>query len=368
MAKTQKVIGLMSGTSLDGVDAALIETDGESVAAFGPWATYSYSDSQRDVLRAGIAAAASLRKGETLPEAVRSAESLVTEAHIAAVKRFLADNALGGVSLIGFHGQTVLHRTEQRFTLQLGDGAKLARETGMDVVFDFRSADVAAGGQGAPFAPLYHRALTAKIKKPGKALSVLNIGGVANVTYLGADGAILAFDTGPGNALLDDWCLKHTGRAVDKDGALAKSGRVDEAALKRMLDNPFFGKAPPKSLDRQDFTAAAEQGLSAADGAATLTVFTAASIARAREHMEKAPSRWIVCGGGRHNPTLMGELRARLGVPVDACESHGWRGDAIEAEAFAFLAVRSLRGEPLSLPTTTGVPKPMTGGRLMRHA
>jgi anhydro-N-acetylmuramic acid kinase len=265
------------------------------------------------------------------------------------------------IAYIGFHGQTVLHRPSDRRTWQIGDGAALACATGIPVVNEFRLADVAAGGQGAPFAPLYHLVLTRNMEHP---VAVVNIGGVANVTYVGANGELIAFDTGPGNAALDDWAHLHTGEAVDRDGKLARSGRVNEAVLARMLDHPSFLRPPPKSLDRFDFPMAAVERLSAADGAATLTAFTAAAIARANEHLPQAPKAWIICGGGRHNPVLMAELRARLPGKVMTAEEAGWRGDFLEAEAFAYLAVRSVRGLPLSLPSTTGVPYPMTGGRL----
>lgn len=369
MAEFLKVVGLMSGTSLDGVDAALIETDGESVKSFGPAFAAPYSPADRATLKAALDAAAKwATRGNDWPPEIAAAERVITGRHVETVKAMLARHAVAAkdVALVGFHGQTVLHRPHDRWTLQIGSGEELAAALGIDVVCDFRSNDVALGGHGAPLVPLYHQALAKPLMRTGEALAILNIGGVANVTYLAPDGGVLAFDTGPGNAPIDDWAMHHTGRPVDAEGALAARGRVDEGVLARMLDRPWFAKAPPKSLDRFDFGYAQVEGLSAEDGAATLTAFTAASIARAREHVAQAPARWIVCGGGRHNPTLMRELRARLAVPVDPCDAVGWRGDFIEAEAFAFLAVRSLRGLPLSLPTTTGVPHPATGGRLCK--
>ena len=269
------------------------------------------------------------------------------------------------VSLIGFHGQTVLHRPAHHLTWQIGDGAMLARMTGIDVVNDFRSADVAAGGQGAPLVPLYHRALVEGLETQ-LPVAVLNIGGVANVTWVGPEGALLAFDTGPGNAAIDDWALKHTGRPIDEDGRLASRGAVDGVRTMRMLENPWFAKAPPKSLDRMDFTAAAVDGMEPEDGAATLTAFTALTVGRAADHFPLPAKRWLVCGGGRRNPVLMGALADVLWTDVDPVEAVGWRGDFLEAEAFAFLAARHLRGLPLSVPTTTGVPAPQTGGRLAR--
>jgi anhydro-N-acetylmuramic acid kinase len=365
MTNLPKVIGLMSGTSLDGVDAAILETDGEAIALPGPALTLPYGAPDRSILKSALSLAGNLPKGAKTPPEILEAERLVTERHAEAVARLLKQAGMRAddIAYLGFHGQTILHRPEQRWTWQIGDAAALARATGIAVVSDYRSADVAAGGQGAPFVPLYHGALAQRLERP---VAIVNIGGVANVTYAGPDGTLIAFDTGPGNAPMDDWALRHTGVPVDKDGALARTGKVDEARLAQLLDNPFFARRPPKSLDRLDFAMDMAKGLSAADGAATLTAFAAASIARAGEHMPAAPRCWIVCGGGRHNPVLMAELRSRLGAKVITAEDAGWRGDFIEAEAFAYLAMRSVKGLPLSLPSTTGVPYPMKGGRLCR--
>ena len=369
MPQIQKVIGLMSGTSLDGIDAALIETDGETVVRPGPSLTIPYTAQTRALLRAAIddapgVADANFEEGGPLPHSIREAESLSSEAHARAVKALLDKAELGpaDVALVGFHGQTILHRPAQRRTWQIGDGALLARLTGIDVVNRFRHADVAAGGQGAPLMPLYHAALSAGSGLP-KPLVVVNIGGVGNITYIDGD-LVLAFDTGPGNAPIDDWMQRHTGKAVDEGGALARRGRINDAALAAMLAHPFFDRVPPKSLDRQDFGMNAVEGLSAADGAATLAAFTACAIARAMEHFPKTPMTWIICGGGRHNDFLMDQLRARLPGNVLKAEGARWDGDALEAEGFAYLAMRSVNGLPLSLPTTTGVPHPMTGGEL----
>ena len=363
MSRLFKVIGLMSGTSLDGIDAALLTTDGESVATPGHALTFPYRTDTRAMLHAALAAARTLIREAPVPAEISAAERVLTDAHADIVALLLARASLksADVDYLGFHGQTVLHRPAERWTWQIGDGAALARATGIAVVNDFRSADVAAGGQGAPFVPLYHRVLARAKERP---LVVVNIGGVANVTYVGADDTVIAFDTGPGNAALDDWAFAHTGVRYDVNGGLARKGRVNEARLARMLDHPMFAIPPPKSLDRFDFPASAVDGLSGPDGAATLTAFTAASIARAREHFPDAPRGWIVSGGGRHNPVLMEELRRRLGVDVMSAEDAGWRGDFLEAEAFAYLAVRSVKGLPLSVPSTTGVPYPMPGGRL----
>jgi anhydro-N-acetylmuramic acid kinase len=360
MSTMRRVIGLMSGTSLDGIDVAFVTTDGRERVDGGPSLTVAYPPALRARLRGVLGAG-----GE-----VAEVERAITEAHAEAVGRFVAAHGIVA-ELIGFHGHTILHRPAERRTWQIGDGALLARLTGIDVVCDFRSADVASGGEGAPLVPLFHAALAARHEKP---LAILNIGGVANVTWLGAEpGAILAFDTGPGNAPIDDWALCHLGQPVDRGGALARVGRVNARRLAGFLAHPFFDRTPPKSLDRDDFSvfagdAVAADAIGAADGAATLTAMTAAAVARATEHFPSPVRQWLVSGGGRHNPVLMDELARRLAVPIAPVEAVGWDGDALEAQAFAYLAVRSLEGLPLSLPSTTGVARPMPGGRLFRAA
>jgi anhydro-N-acetylmuramic acid kinase len=355
----------MSGTSLDGIDAAILTTDGETVAVPGAALSVPYDARARTMLHEALAAARDYRPGtEPAPE-IAKADKLLTDAHADAVRALLAKAGLrpSDVAYIGFHGQTVLHRPAECFTWQIGDGQALADAVGIPVVSRFRQADMSAGGQGAPFVPLYHLVLARGMARP---VAVVNIGGVANVTYVGADDSLIAFDTGPGNAALDDWAMKHAGEPMDRNGHLARAGAVNATVLAAMLDHPMFDRKPPKSLDRFDFSMTMVEGLSAADGAATLTAFTAAAIARAAEHFPQRPERWIICGGGRHNPALMDELRKRLGGPVLSAEDAGWRGDFLEAEAFAYLAVRSARGLPLSLPSTTGVPRPMPGGTLDR--
>lgn len=350
--KIYKVIGLMSGTSLDGVDAALISTDGEGHVERHGFLSVPYNDTLRLRLRACL---------HQPVEKVRDAERDMTQAHAEAVRALLKqENIPPGVpDLIGFHGQTISHDPAKGHTCQIGDGELLAKLTGVSVVNDFRSADVKAGGQGAPLVPVYHQALAAKMDKP---VAFLNIGGVANVTYVGHD--VIAFDTGPGNALIDDWVLEKTGKKFDADGAVAAGGKVDKSVLQKLLSHPFFSQKPPKSLDRNAFSSDAWQELSTEDGASTLAAFTAESIARSRDFLPEQPGKWIVSGGGRLNKTVMKLLQEKLGAPVTSIDTLGLNGDAIEAEAFAYLAVRSLRGLPISFPSTTGAPRPMTGGRL----
>jgi anhydro-N-acetylmuramic acid kinase len=353
--QTIRAIGLMSGTSLDGVDAAWVETDGEELVRTGVFATLHYEDSLRADLRHLLDVAAEMAPDDAF---LRDVERRLTIDHAVAV------GMLGmGAAVIGFHGQTILHAPEQRRTWQIGDALLLARRCRTKVVHDFRSADVAAGGQGAPLVPLFHAALAKDLPKP---LMIVNIGGVANMTYLGADGEILACDTGPGNGPLDDFCARHFGMAYDKDGALAASGLFRQDRLALLMAHPYFKLGPPKSLDRLTFTgviAEAIAGLEPADAAATLAAFTVAAIAAAP--CPAPPLRVLVCGGGRKNLNFMARLQKAFEVPVEAVEAVGWDGDALEAQCFGYLAVRSLRGLPLSLPGTTGVDVPMTGGRVI---
>lgn len=356
-------IGAISGTSMDGIDVALLETDGIGPGHARAGRTYPYrADLRRDLL--DLAADPDRAEHGDLA----AIEEAVTRAHAQACRDLLADSGIrpGDVTLAGLHGQTVLHRPERGFTRQLLDGDLAARLLGMKVVARFRHADMAAGGQGAPLAPLYHRALAQNLPGP---LMVLNLGGVANVTYI--DGpAIVAFDTGPASAPLDDFVRRRRGLAFDEGGAIARQGTADAAIVARLMAHPFFAAPPPKSLDRNDFHvyARAVEALSDENGAATLAAFTVASIAAARDHVPREPKRWLVAGGGRHNEFLMAGLRATLGVPVDPVETAGWDGDYLEAQLFAWLAARAQAGLPLSLPETTGCRAPTRGGEFFEAA
>jgi len=345
-------IGLMSGTSMDGIDAALIKTDGVQVQMHGPAISIAYDPSFRS------------RFQEHLGK--RSAPQMIvdefTDLNAAAVSQLLSSSKLEAneIAVIGFHGQTLFHDAPNGITVQIGNGQRLASTCNIDVVCDFRSADVAAGGQGAPFAPLYHQALSKSFEGP---IAILNLGGVGNVTYVnGSD--ILAFDTGPASALLDDWVQAKAGVPFDESGKIARRGQVDKNTLRALLAHPYFDQKPPKSLDRDDFSKVEISHLSLEDGAATLTAFTVKSIAKSLDHLAKKPRRWLVTGGGRRNNLFMEQIAIEVGVPIEPVENVGWRGDELEAEAFAFLAIRSLYEMPLSLPTTTGVPTPTQGGVL----
>lgn len=373
MGKLLRALGLMSGTSMDGIDLALIETDGENQVIRGPHGACAYPPEFRERLRAAIEDARTLTDRNARPGCLAGVERELTERHAEAVAAFLAGHnvAAAEVHVIGFHGQTVLHRPalqsgsgcpSRAFTVQLGDGDLLSRLTGIDVIYDLRAADVAAGGQGAPLAPVYHRALAARL--PHRPVVFLNVGGVANVTWIGEDGRLIAFDTGPGNALLDDWALRHIGQPCDVDGALARSGTAHDEVLRQYLMHPHFDRPVPKSLDRNDFNLAPVEGLSPADGAATLALLTAAAVARGLSWLPAPPALWLVTGGGRRNKHLMELLAWHLEAPVAPVEAVELDGDSMEAEAWAYLAVRSLKGLPITYPGTTGVPQPRTGGVL----
>ncbi|MCI4680095.1 anhydro-N-acetylmuramic acid kinase [Rhodoblastus acidophilus] len=365
MPKIFRAIGAMTGTSMDGVDLAFLETDGRQTLKFGPVASYPFSDGERAMLRSAVDAAKYLVGRDDRPGPLKPAEDLVTRRHIEAIHDFLARERVRSetVDLIGFHGQTVLHRPDRGLTVQIGDGAALARAVGIDVAYDLRAADMAAGGQGAPLVPVYHRALA---EASGAVLPLLfvNIGGVANLTYVADGQDPIACDAGPGNALLDDLMRARTGAAMDADGACALSGKVDEGALDVLLANPFFAQKPPKSLDRNAFSAAPVAALSTPDAAATLAAFTARAILAHLPFLPEPPRMIVLCGGGARNPAIVRALGDHAPCAVRCAEDFGWASQAIEAQAFAFLAVRSVKGLPLTFPSTTGVREPVSGGAL----
>ena len=350
-----RVIGLMSGTSLDGVDAAWIETDGVAIDRLGPTLTRPMPPDLRVTFRSLMERAPSLAPDDPI---LADAVARLTRLHADAV----AGLRESGLDLIGFHGQTILHDPDHGRTWQVGDASLLAKMTGVPVAHDFRTADVAAGGQGAPLAPVFHQALARGLPGP---VAVLNVGGVANVSWIGGDG-LVAMDTGPGNGPLDDWAARHTGAAFDADGALAASGRADATVLEYLLADPYFARPAPKSLDRlafaQRLAGSGLDRLGAADGAATLVAFTAEAVACAP--LPAPPCRWLVCGGGRRNPALMAALRRALAATVEPVEAVGWDGDAMEAQCFGYLAARVAAGLPLTFPGATGVSTPERGGRI----
>jgi anhydro-N-acetylmuramic acid kinase len=365
------VLGFMTGTSLDAVDMAVLETDGEAIQAFGPAGERKLTDATRNVLLEATQQALQWERGTPPPTIFPHAAEMVAEEHFSAAEAFLQAHDLSwpDIDLIGMHGQTVLHERPSDGapgrTVQLGDAAMLAKLTGRPVAYDFRTADVAAGGQGAPLAPIYHlaRAKASGLQPP---LAVLNVGGVANVTFWTGAEEIAAFDTGPGNGMIDLLVQARGAGRYDAGGKYASVGRVDEGVVRALLAHPYFEAPAPKSLDRFDFSLEPLEPLQLEDAAATLVAFTAEAVKAGFEMMGAAPTEVIVTGGGRHNPEIMKALADRLSMPVKTAEDHGWRGDSIEAEAFAYLAARTFRGLPISFPKTTGVPQAMAGGRIVR--
>ncbi|MEE2662397.1 MAG: anhydro-N-acetylmuramic acid kinase [Pseudomonadota bacterium] len=348
-------LGLMSGTSMDGIDAALIKTDGEKIFDVGPATTIRYTDGLKKLIRAAL--------GRKKPSPILI--QTITDAHFEAVTTLLSENPgfKEKIKLIGMHGHTILHAPNTNTTLQVGDGERLAKNIGVNVVCDFRSADVANGGQGAPLTPLYHSALAEGLEKP---LIVVNIGGIANLTWIGRDNhsTPIAFDTGPGNCLLDDWVQGNTTEQFDKNGILSAAGIPNDRLVQIMMEDPYFNSPPPKSLDRLDLNYKCISGLEPADGAATLVLYTCKTIMAAIQYVPEPPKRLLVTGGGRLNSTIMHELSCLTSIPVEPVEAVGWDGDMLEAQAFGFLAVRSIRGLHLSTPTTTGIRGPISGGIL----
>ncbi len=357
------ILGFMSGTSLDGVDAAALHTDGENVSGFGPAVLEPYKDAELSAILEATDDALAWQGIGTQPGSFNVAGRMVIEAHVRAVELLPSDQQGDGPSfdLAGYHGQTVLHRPDRKLTVQIGNPLDLAEALGLPVIADMRQADLAAGGEGAPLVPLYHRALARMIDAPLPTV-FLNIGGVANLTWIGEDGALQALDTGPGNGLIDLLVQARGLGRYDKDGRLAAVGSPDCALVAQYLKSDYFTRNGPKSLDRFDFSLEPLSQLGDADAVATLVEFTAHAVAHSAKTLPAAPSCWHVCGGGRHNPVLMRVLSERLGRPCISVDDNGLRGDFIEAEAMAYLAARSIRGLPLTFPETTGVATPMTGG------
>ncbi|KQS98236.1 MULTISPECIES: anhydro-N-acetylmuramic acid kinase [unclassified Rhizobium] len=370
MAEMKTAIGLMSGTSMDGIDVALLRTDGCERVERGPSLGIGYEAAFRGRLKQALEAARSIKAREERPGNLAAVEQELTLRHADAIRIFLSKNNIQPqyVDVIGFHGQTVLHRPDEALTVQLGDGALLARETGIAVIHDMRANDMVFGGQGAPLIPAYHAALAAGLPaetRGARPVVFVNIGGISNLTFVGTDGAIVAYDSGPGNTLIDQWVEEHAGIPYDQGGTIASEGRVLSGLAERYLANPFFNAAKRRSLDRNDFAPPRGGEASLEDGARTLAYVTAAAIFKSSHHLPARPGTYIVCGGGRLNRIIMEDLVGQV-RPDDAvvltAEQAGLDGDAMEAEAWAYLAVRALAGLPLTFPATTGVRQPVTGG------
>ncbi|MCH2038271.1 MAG: anhydro-N-acetylmuramic acid kinase [Rickettsiales bacterium] len=349
-----KALGLMSGTSLDGIDAAIIDTDGYSIDAFGPSITLDYPEHVRDAIRDVISG-----HGDVL-----AAEKIITEYHAKAALHLLDQHNISPseIDVIGFHGQTIIHRPDEAITWQIGNGSLLAERTGIDVVCDFRRMDMSLGGQGAPLVPIFHKALFQRESLP---VVIVNIGGVSNVTWIGEEDAIMAFDTGPGNALINDFMMSNIGKDFDEGGMFAAKGNIHFDRVETILKDDFFAQKPPKSLDRNRFNKGdLVDGLSKEDAVATLSYFTAKTIAHSEIHFPQTPKKWIVTGGGRLNLFILDELQKMVEGQVVSIDDYGFNGDDIEAQAFGYLAVRSLKRLPITFPDTTGAQYPVTGGAL----
>ncbi|MBL4895167.1 MAG: anhydro-N-acetylmuramic acid kinase [Emcibacter sp.] len=362
-------IGLMSGTSMDGVDCALVESDGHWVKPVLKPIHISYAPPIRREISQAMELAVSLGHPTRKNEQLNHLERTLTDIHAQAISKILTENNLSheDIDIIGFHGQTLCHRPNQGWSWQIGDGQYLADRTQIAVVNDFRRHDVENGGQGAPLVPIYHQALINSLPDADYPIALINIGGVGNITWIGSknEGRMLAFDTGPGNAFLDDWVEQHTGDPMDRDGFLSAQGAVDHSLVEHWLQSSYFFKMPPKSLDRASFNVAGLEKLSLVDGAATLVEFTAKSIEMALNHCAERPKYIYICGGGRHNKTLMSRLE-KMTIAVDVVEKLGWQGDFMEAEAFAYLACRHLCGLPITFPGTTGINQSSPGGILSK--
>ena len=367
MSQWINAIGLMSGTSLDAIDVAFIQTDGQDAIRFRESMTFSYTEEQRDILHLALTEAVHWKEGQNMPNAIRIAHHLITDTHSEAVNQFLAIHNMRSddIQLLGFHGQTILHDPKNGRTEQIGNASILAKNTSIDVVADFRSADIKSGGQGAPLTPLFHAVLV-RLENLSLPVAIVNIGGVANVTWIGEKNHIMAFDTGIGNALIDDWVKRHTNMYYDINGMLSKKGKIHENVLEDLLSHPYFFTSPPKSLDRNAFNHVLSsdilKGLSVEDGATSLTEFTVRGIQKASNYFPQHPVSWILCGGGMHNCQLLMRLQQAVEGEVLTAHQLGWSGDLLEAQAFAWLAVRSYLRLPLTLPETTGCKAPTLGG------
>ncbi|TCU11934.1 anhydro-N-acetylmuramic acid kinase [Rhizobium sullae] len=371
MGKIRTAIGLMSGTSMDGIDVALVRTDGEAHVERGLFLGMPYDPAFRDRLKLALEQAKSIRRREERPGELAAIERELTIRHASAVAEFLNRHGLdrSSIDVVGFHGQTVLHRPDEALTVQLGDGPLLARETGIAVVYDMRANDMLHGGQGAPLVPAYHAALAGTIRGTKLPVCFVNIGGISNLTYIGAESAIAAYDSGPGNSLIDQWVETHAGIPFDQGGMIASEGKIVAKLADRYLNSPFFTAGKRRSLDRNDFLPPNGKDAELADGARTLAYVAAASIIKSAGHLPVTPALYVICGGGRLNHTIMGDLAdlaAQQKAAVISAEDAGFNGDAMEAEAWAYLAVRSLEALPLTFPGTTGVRQPVSGGILAR--
>lgn len=372
MQALKTAIGLMSGTSMDGIDAALLRSDGNNHISILGHFSRSYDDAFRRRLKAALGQVSDIQSRNCLPENMAILQRELTLKHVGAVHDLLSNYNISPkhVDLIGFHGQTILHKPEIALTIQIGDGKLLANKTGIDVVFDLRANDMNHGGQGAPLVPVYHQALARQLKgKLPFPLAFINIGGISNLTFVGDD-ALYAFDCGPGNALLDQWMFLKTQTPFDRDGRSGLQGKVIEPIVACYSKHPFFRQDKPGSLDWRSFTPLTDDTISVADGAATLSYLTAYGIVNSLRHLPSVPKTLIISGGGAHNLAIMKylkDLTTGYGIDCLTAQSLGFYSDYIEAEAWGYLAIRSFYDLPITFPTTTGCSSPQSGGKLVKH-
>ena len=373
MGALKTAIGLMSGTSMDGIDAALLKSDGQNEIEIIGHLSYTYPAVFRSKLKQSLDKVVGVTKRVELPENVSSLERELTLEHAAIVDQLLKKYSIlpSKVDLVGFHGQTILHRPDIGLTIQLGDGQLLARKCGIDVVFDLRSNDMKHGGEGAPLVPVYHRALAQKLKdKLNFPIAFINIGGISNLTFVGKDNELYAFDCGPGNGLIDQWMFLKTGSPMDRNGEAGLRGTVDEKIVNSYANHPFFSNKKPGSLDWRSFKPLLNDAISLEDGAASLSFITAYGIVNSFRHLPMLPKTLVVSGGGVHNGAIMKSLKQltqKNGIIILTARSLGLCSDFLEAEAWAYLAIRSIYQLPITFPTTTGCDRPRSGGKLARH-
>ena len=363
MPKFYYSLGFMSGTSLDGIDASIIKSDGEKFVEIIDNKYIKYNDKLRSKLTKIVDKCTSKVKFRKLSQTIRQVEKEMTILHAKLFKILKRKNNTLKIDLIGFHGQTILHKPKKGYSFQIGNSKLLSKLTKTKVISNFREIDIINGGQGSPLTPLYHKLILLKIKSKLPA-AVINIGGITNITYLKNKNKIISFDTGPGNCLLDKWVKNNIGKNFDEKGAYSKQGKVNKKILKKLLSDPYYKKKFPKSLDTKNFNLRYVNKLNFKDGCATLSMLTIKSIYLAIKKLKQIPFLILVSGGGRKNKFLINNLRKLLNIPVDVIEKFNFNGDFIESQAFAYLAIRSYLKKIITLPSTTGVSKPSSGGSL----
>jgi len=358
-------LGLMSGTSMDGVDASIIKSDGEKFIEIIDDFYLKYDDQIKLKLKRIIDLCSSKDQFFKISKDIQDIEKKITLYHVRACKLIIKKNKNIRLDLIGFHGQTILHKPKKGYSIQIGDSQLLSKLTNTSVISNFRENDISNGGQGAPLAPIYHKLILNKIKATLPS-AIINIGGISNITYFENDNKLVGFDTGPGNYLIDKWVQSQKNIQFDKDGLIAKSGKVSEKLLKKILSNRYYKKKPPKSLDVKDFNFKNFNKISLEDGAATLSMLTVKSIGNAINNFAKYPNKILLSGGGRKNKFITNNIKKILKCPVCLIDDYNFNGDFIESQTFAFLAIRSYLKKNITYPTTTGVKNPSSGGLLFK--